>query len=67
MKKNKKILVSILIPILNEKKNISKLFNNLKQIIKKKPYQVFFIDGGSKDGTLENLTKLIKSNKKFPN
>ena len=65
MKENKKILVSILIPILNEKKNISKLFNNLQQIIKNKPFQVFFIDGGSKDGTLENLTKLIKSNKKI--
>jgi cellulose synthase/poly-beta-1,6-N-acetylglucosamine synthase-like glycosyltransferase len=65
MKKNKKILVSILIPILDEKKNILKLFNNLQQIIKKKPYQVYFIDGGSKDGTLEILKKLIKSNKKI--
>ena len=63
--KKKNDLVTILVPILNEKKNIIKLFNNLKVIIKNKPYKVFLIDGGSNDGTFEILIDLIKDEKKY--
>ena len=42
MKKKDNFKVTILVPILNEIKNLDKLFINLSNIIKNKPYKIFF-------------------------
>ena len=52
----------IIIPVLNEKKNIKPLVKNLNRFIKYK--HLLFIDDNSTDGTKEEINK-IKSNKIF--
>ena len=45
MKKKNSYKVTILVPVFNEIKNLNKLFINLTNIIKNRPYKVFFLDG----------------------
>ena len=58
--------VSIIIPTLNEEKNIENLLNNLKSL--KGDFEVIFSDGGSLDKTLDIIKdfgdcKIIKSDR----
>ncbi len=51
----------LIIPTLNEKKNITSLFNKIKKIDKK--LNILFIDDNSNDGTQEEILYLKKKNK----
>ena len=48
-------MISIIIPTYNEKKNISRIINNLKKI--NINYEVIFVDDRSSDGTFDEIMK----------
>lgn len=54
-------MISVIIPVLNEKKNISKISYNLKKI--KIISEVIFVDDNSIDKTFSEIQKIIKNNK----
>ncbi len=56
---------SIIIPILNENKNISILFNRIKKNCQKHLYEIIFVDDNSTDGSIETLKKIRKNNNKL--
>ena len=60
MKKN----ISIIIPCLNEEKNITKIFIDIKKKFKRKDYEIIYVDDGSSDNSQSEILKL---NKKFKN
>ena len=53
-------MLSIIIPTLNEKKNINQIANNLSKI--KIVSEVIFVDDNSIDGTFQQIKKLKKKN-----
>ncbi len=56
---------SIIIPILNEKKNIHLLIKKIKESLKKKDYEIIVIDDNSNDGSSFVLKTLKRNEKKF--
>ena len=56
---------SIIIPILNEKKNINILFDSIKRNCLNYSYEIIFVDDNSNDGSIEILKKIKKNNKRF--
>ncbi|MFH2122647.1 MAG: glycosyltransferase family 2 protein [Pseudomonadota bacterium] len=52
--------ISVVIPLLNEEKNIPILYDELTQVLKKLSikYELLFVDDGSSDSSLEILQKL---------
>ncbi len=50
------------IPTLNEKLNITKIYSKIRKIYKK--CDILFFDDNSKDGTIEEIKKIIKRDKK---
>lgn len=58
--------LSIVIPVYNEKNNISELYNSLNSVLQglKKEYEIIFVDDGSSDGTTEELKKLCLKDRK---
>jgi len=52
--------LSIVIPVMNEEKNIPFLYNKLKKSLEnsKKSYEIIFVDDGSTDGTFSELKRL---------
>jgi len=59
----KDFLLSIIIPVFNEEKNINPLLKRLLPTIKNYQYEMIFIDDGSKDGTVKTIEEKIKINK----
>ncbi len=55
-------LISIIVPVYNEKENVSVLAQSLQQLFSGLPYRfnVIFVDDGSSDTTLEEIKKLIQ-------
>ena len=51
----------IIIPTYNEKKNVKKLFYNIKKKVKK--FDLLFIDDNSPDNTKNEIKKIIRKNK----
>ena len=51
-------MISVIIPVLNEKKNIYKISESLKKV--KIIKEVIFVDDNSSDGTFEEIKKLIE-------
>ena len=49
---------SIIIPILNEKKNIPVIVKKIKSSLRNYTYEVIFVDDDSNDGTNEVLKKI---------
>lgn len=45
-------MISIIIPTLNEEKNLSKLLSQLKQLENTIPFEMIVVDGGSQDQTV---------------
>jgi glycosyltransferase involved in cell wall biosynthesis len=64
---NKMVDISIIIPVLNEEKNIPILHNRLTQVLTpiKKTYEIIFIDDGSTDNTIIEIKKLVDKNTKL--
>lgn len=60
-----KIDLSIIIPIYNEEKNISVVYNRLIQVVEHLaiPYELIFINDGSMDNSLEFIKDLTNQNK----
>ena len=56
---------SIIIPIYNEGKNILKLSRLLKKHLRKKTFEVIFVDDDSKDNTNNEINKIKYNNFKF--
>lgn len=58
-------VISILIPIYNERKNIPVVYKEVVKAIKnlKYKYEIIFIDDGSNDGSIVELKKLTKVDK----
>ncbi len=56
--------ISIIIPCLNEEKNIAKVYQDIKKKFKFKDYEVIFVDDGSDDNSQDEILKL---NNKFKN
>ena len=52
--------LSVIIPVYNEQDNIEPLYSSLKSVLTNlgKPYEIIFIDDGSRDRTLDELGKL---------
>jgi len=52
--------LSIIIPVYNEKDSVAELHTELVSVLSKlnRPYEIIFVDDGSKDGTLSELKKL---------
>jgi len=62
--KNKEI--SIVLPTYNEEKNVLLLYKILKKVLDRlnKPYEIIYVDDGSKDKTFENLKKMHSIDKR---
>ena len=57
--------ISIVIPVLNEERNIINLITEIKKNLEKKiKYEIIIVDDGSSDNTYNVLLKYIKKNKK---
>ena len=54
-------MITVIIPVLNEKKNIYKISKSLKKV--KIINEVIFVDDNSSDGTFEEIKKLIEKKK----
>lgn len=55
-------LLSVLIPVFNEEKNIDPLLSRLLPIIERYNYEVIFISDGSRDGTREKILAAAHKN-----
>ena len=56
---------SIIIPVFNEKKNISLLIYKILSTLKKNNYEIIIVDDSSNDGSKEVLLSLVKKIKKL--
>lgn len=64
----KKLLISIVVPVYNEERNIPLLYKELKQQfdkLKKYDFEIVFVDDGSTDATLQQLSKLTVQDKRI--
>jgi glycosyltransferase involved in cell wall biosynthesis len=57
------LLISVVIPLLNEDENIPLLYEELKNVLSglKEDHEILFIDDGSRDSSLELLQKIQKN------
>lgn len=55
--------LSIIIPIHNEEKNITSLYNEIKEAVKSIKYEILFVDDGSTDNSFNILQILAKKDK----
>lgn len=55
--------ISIVIPCLNEEKNIKKLYFEIKKKFKEKSYEIIFVDDGSSDNTQSEILKISNKTK----
>ena len=51
----KKDRISIIIPVLNEEKTISKILSSIEGTIKSEHFELIVVDGGSQDQTKKNV------------
>jgi len=52
--------VSVIVPLLNEEENVERLFDTLHPVLEGlgRPYEIVFVDDGSRDATAEKLARL---------
>lgn len=53
-------LISIVIPIYNERENIEELYERLKRALSDFDYEIVFVDDGSKDGSTEIIREIAQ-------
>jgi undecaprenyl-phosphate 4-deoxy-4-formamido-L-arabinose transferase len=58
---DKKMMVSLVIPIYNEEANLSHLIERLRSVMQRmgKNYEIIFVDDGSRDNTLSILKSFL--------
>jgi len=56
--------ISIILPCLNEKKNIPIIYKNIRDNFKQKNYEIIFVDDNSTDGSKEEILKIYKKDRK---
>lgn len=57
-------LLSIVVPVYNEDKNVSLLYDAVREAVHEHwPYEIVFVDDGSKDDTLECIKRLAQRDK----
>jgi polyisoprenyl-phosphate glycosyltransferase len=63
--KNDRKLLSIVIPVLNERGNVPLIYSRIADVMKKVPYryEIIFVDDVSCDGTYEYIENLSKTDK----
>src|SRR5450830_88093 len=63
----KSVYLSVVIPVYNERENISYLYENLNKVLPTlgKKYEVILIDDGSTDGTFNELVKIHEQNSNY--
>lgn len=66
-KDKESVYLSVVIPVYNEKQNISYLYENLNNILPQigKKYEVILVDDGSIDGTFKELLKIHEQNNNY--
>jgi polyisoprenyl-phosphate glycosyltransferase len=57
-------LISVVVPVYNEKDNIEPLLARLYHILKDYNHEIFFVSDGSRDGTDEEIKKIAEKDKK---
>ncbi len=60
-----KFLLSIIVPVFNEEKNITPLLDRLMSVIQKYDYEIIFVSDGSTDGTCNEIKKHAEKNTKI--
>ena len=60
-----KFLLSIIIPVFNEEKNISPLLDRLTPIVNAYDYEIIFVSDGSTDHTGEEVKKYASTNNRI--
>ncbi|HIE59617.1 MAG TPA: glycosyltransferase [Persephonella sp.] len=62
MEKNKKVEISVVIPIYNEEENLPILYERLKTVLEKlgKSYEIIFVNDGSTDRSWEIIKQLVE-------
>ena len=65
LRENSRILLSIVIPVFNERENLALIYNRIVNIMKKLPYdyEIIFVDDVSCDGTYECIEQLSRTGK----
>jgi len=63
MRKYVKNRTSVIIPTYNEEKNISNLIKEIETVFNNKDYEIFIVDDGSTDKTIENIFNNYSNNK----
>ena len=60
---DQKIEISIVVPVYNEKENVTLLFQSIKEVLEDlgKSYEILFVDDGSIDGTRKILVDLCRN------
>ncbi|MCI0658267.1 MAG: glycosyltransferase family 2 protein, partial [Acidobacteria bacterium] len=55
--------LSLVIPVFNEEANLTRLYENLRQILEQRriPFRILFVNDGSRDGSLSLLRRLAAS------
>jgi glycosyltransferase involved in cell wall biosynthesis len=61
------VYLSIVVPVYNERENISYLYENLSKVLPSlgRKYEVLLIDDGSTDGTFSELVKIHEQNNNY--
>jgi len=59
---NNTFLLSVIIPCFNEEDNVKPLYNELLKYLQSLHYEILFVDDGSTDQTLANITALADEN-----
>ncbi len=60
--RGRKVLVSVVVPALDEEDNVRELAARLERVLHGCPYEILFIDDGSHDGTLARVKQLRRAN-----
>ena len=58
-------LLSIIIPVYNEEKNISHIFKRIIPIISKYQYELIFVNDGSSDNTVLEIKQFTPKNRRI--
>ena len=58
-------MISIVIPTFNEVENIIPLLKNLTVLVSDFEYEIIIVDDDSPDGTSDEVSKYMKSNKRI--